>query len=114
MRHVLLGALVAAAVLACRHAGVTRLADAPPKPGNCQLQMFATEAEVGRPFQAVCTIDTEITGSVMNPVSYASVPEVASTQACQCGGDAIIVPKPEPGASQASVMTVKVIRFTGP
>ncbi len=114
MRHAALGVLAAAAVLGCRHAGVTRLADAPPKPGNCQLQMFATEAEVGRPFQALCTIDTEITGSLMNPVNYGSVPEVASTQACQCGGDAIIVPKPGPGASQSSLMTVKVIRFTSP
>jgi len=104
--------LVALAVLGCRHAAITRLADAPAKPGNCQLQLFAAEAEVGRPFQAVCLIDTGLTTSGMWPRTDSTVPTVpqtAATQACECGGDALIVPR----ADATGGTTVKVIRFTG-
>jgi hypothetical protein len=39
-----------------RAAGVTRLTSAPPKPGDCQLQLFDSETAVGRPFEAVCLV----------------------------------------------------------
>ncbi|HUM13085.1 MAG TPA: hypothetical protein VLT82_19205 [Myxococcaceae bacterium] len=105
---------IAALLLAgCRHdAGVTRLASAPPKPAGCQLQLFAAEAEVTRPFEAVCVVDTGYSSTVRRPTSVAEVPETARAQACQCGGDAMITGSSATPEGDARV--VKVIRFTGP
>jgi len=115
MRHgILVGLVSAVALVACRHAAVTRLASAPPKPSGCQLQLFASEAEVGRPFEALCLVDTELTTTLLRPVDPAAVAETARGQACQCGGDALIVTKPDAGTPEGIPMVVKVIRFTGP
>ncbi len=103
-------------LVGCQHdAGVTRLATAPPKPAGCQLQLFATEAEVNRPFEAVCLVDTAFLATMRRPSSVAEVPETARTQACQCGGDALIITGPaDAGAPEGNASVVKVIRFTGP
>ncbi|HVN32341.1 MAG TPA: hypothetical protein VMT45_10160 [Thermoanaerobaculaceae bacterium] len=95
-------------LVGCRHdAGVTRLASAPPKPAGCQLQLFATEVEVKRPFEAVCLVDTGYSSTVRRPTDAAEVPEAARRQACECGGDAMIT-------AADGTAVVKVIRFTGP
>lgn len=52
-RQIRVGLVAAVALVACRHAAVTHLASAPPKPSGCQLQLFASEGEVGRPFEAL-------------------------------------------------------------
>ncbi len=112
MRHLAHGGLLAALALAgCRHAGITRLADAPAKPAGCTLQLFTKESEVGRPFQAVCLVDTETRYTMQRPIDPGAVAETARRQACDCGGDAMIVQTPE---TEGGNLTVKVIRFTGP
>lgn len=101
-------------LVGCRHAGVTRLASAPAKPASCQLQLSATESEVGRPFEAVCLVDTGFSASGRRPVQLSEVAELARSQACQCGGDAIIGGGATAGSAEGEALVVKVIRYTGP
>ena len=114
MRHALwAGVFLAVTLLACRHAGITRLASAPAKPANCMPQLFDSEASVGRPFEAVCLVDTEVKATLRTPVDTNAVAENARRSACDCGGDAMIIPKPD-ASTEGSNLVVKVIRFTGP
>jgi hypothetical protein len=109
-RAFLLGPLGALALLACSHAaGITRLANAPPKPAGCQLELFDSEAAVGRPFEAVCLVDSEVKATLRTPVDRSAVAETARRAACDCGGDAMIVTQ----GAEGSNLVVKVIRFTG-
>lgn len=101
-------------LVGCRHAGVTRLATAPAKPANCQLQLFASESEVGRPFEAVCLVDTGFSATGRRPVQLSEIAELARSQACQCGGDAIIGGGASTGSAEGEALVVKVIRYTGP
>ena len=114
MRHAFRIALcLAVAAVACRHAGITRLADAPPKPAGCTPQLFESEAAVGRPFQAVCLVDTEVKATLRTPVDRSALAENARRSACDCGGDAMIIPAPD-ATPEGTSLVVKVIRFTGP
>ena len=115
MRHALaVGFLAAVAFVGCRHAGITRLANAPPKPAGCMPQLFESEAAVGRPFEAVCLVDTEVKATLRTPVDTSAIAENARRSACDCGGDAMIIPKPDATTPEGSNLVVKVIRFTGP
>ena len=114
MRHAFrLGLCLALAAVACRHAGITRLADAPAKPANCAPQLFESEAAVGRPFEAVCLVDTEVKATLRTPVDTNALAENARRSACDCGGDAMIIPAPA-ATPEGTSLVVKVIRFTGP
>jgi len=101
-------------LVGCRHAGITRLANAPPKPASCQLQLFETESEVTRPFEAVCLVDTGFSATGRRPVQLTEVAELARTQACECGGDAIIGGGASSGTGEGQGLVVKVIRFAAP
>ena len=114
MRHALrIGLVTAVALLACRHAGITKLASAPAKPPDCTPQLFESEAAVGRPFEAVCLVDTEVKATLRTPVDTSAVAENARRSACDCGGDAMIIPKPDATTPEGTNLVVKVIRFTG-
>jgi hypothetical protein len=105
------GIILAVTLIGCRHAGITRLASAPPKPADCTPQLFDSESAVGRPFEAVCLVDTEVKATLRTPVDSKAVAENARRSACDCGGDAMILPGPD--APEGSSLVVKVIRFTG-
>ena len=111
-RELRIACVAALAVLACSHAaGITRLANAPPKPAGCLLQLFDSEGAVGRPFEPVCLVDTEVKATLRTPVDATAVAENARRSACDCGGDGMIVQKP---SAEGDNLVVKVIRFTGP
>jgi hypothetical protein len=115
MRHALrAGLCLTLALIGCRHAGITRLASAPPKPADCTPQLFDSEAAVGRPFEAVCLVDTEVKATLRTPVDTKALAENARRSACDCGGDAMIIPTPDATNPEGASLVVKVIRFTGP
>ena len=102
------GLLAALSLVACTSA-VTTLVKAPSKPVGCTIQVFPNEAAVTRPHEAVCRIDaTKVTPFPETPTD-SNIPADTQGAACECGGDAIVLPAPDAGTSPM----VTVIRYTG-
>jgi hypothetical protein len=107
--------LLPLAMMGCAYGTSSRLAAAPPKPYPCQLQTFATEADVPRRFVAVCSITEHAghgilfdTGSEQDARRDAALRGVRQ-RACACGADAVIMTLP---ASYRSPIDALAIRYT--
>lgn len=103
------GLLAAGALFACTSA-VTTVVKAPPKPAGCTVQIFPNEAAVGRPHETVCLVNTALLTEA--PLSEDNLPDESRRQACECGGDGIVLP-PATDAGRGQSLTVTVIRYTG-
>jgi len=103
------GVLAVGIMFACTSA-VTTVVKAPPKPGGCTVQIFPNEAAVGRPHETVCLVNTALTTD--GALSQDNLPDDSRHQACECGGDAIVLPPVADGGRGQSVV-VTVIRYTG-
>lgn len=113
--------LLAAALTltACGSTGVLHVgtAKAPPKPEGCDIAVFESEEDVGRPFEKLCLIDAKTGSTLYNNRSVSGAMKKVNAAACQCGADAVIVRSVEKkgvsltswGSSKASVLA---IRFT--
>jgi len=99
--------LAAGAVFACTSA-VTTVVKAPPKPGGCTMQIFPNEPAVGRPHETVCLINTALLAAA--PPAEDNLADESRRQACECGGDGIVLPS---GADAGQSVVVTVIRYTG-
>jgi hypothetical protein len=102
------GLLAAVTLVACSSA-VTTLVKAPSKPAACTIQVFPNEAAVTRPHEAVCRINATLMTPFPETPTDANIPADTQRAACECGGDAIVLPAPDAGTSPM----VTVIRYTG-
>ena len=103
----------------CASVGVTRLKEAVPKPDSCALEVFTGEADIKRPFEVVCLLDSRTGTTALHSRSGSTAIELAKPKACQCGADGIIVQAIDTeGMGMAGwgmgKAVVKAIRFTGP
>jgi len=71
--------------------GVTKIAEAPAKPKNCKLDMYASESEVKHPFETVCMLDSKTGTALFDDRTIAGATAQARPQACKCGADAIVI-----------------------
>ncbi len=108
------GLALAITTLGCGHVGVTRLgagSPATPKPGGCKLDVYTSEAEVKRSFEALCLIDA--TRGTANSMEGAI--DWTRDDAWQCGADAVVFMSGSVGGIfHRAEATVKAIRYTGP
>ncbi len=102
------GLLAAMTLVACASA-VTTLVKAPSKPASCTIQVFPDEAAVTRPHEAVCRINTTLLTPFPELPTDANIPDDSRRAACECGGDAIVLPAADAGTAQM----ITVVRFTG-
>lgn len=98
----------------CASVGVTISKSVPPKPKNCNLDVYFSESEIKRPYEVIALIDSK-TGSNLNK-TVAKAIENAKPQACKCGADAILVGQTNTvtvsgGGGYGSAM-LKCIRYT--
>ena len=82
---------------------------APSRGAGCTIQVFPNEAAVTRPHETVCRIDTTLLTPFPETPTDANIPEDTRRAACECGGDAIVLP----AAGIGTIKVVTVIRYTG-
>ncbi len=88
----ILAATGAALLLAgCTTVGVTPVNSTAAKPANCQLDVYASETEINRPFQTACLIDSRTGTTLFHRRDAAAAIDHARKEACGCGADAILV-----------------------
>lgn len=68
----------------CATVGVKRLNSAPLKAEGCDLKVFTSEQEIGRPYELLCLLDAKTAGP------NAEVIDRMRPEACKCGADAIL------------------------
>lgn len=89
------GLLVGAALLAlagCATTGVVRTGSvAAAKPADCSLEIYASRADVPRPFTSVCIVSTESGSTLFSDRSDQGRMEAVREQACACGADAVVI-----------------------
>ena len=87
-----LAASLAALVLAgCGSVGVTPIKPGPAKPKDHPIDIYTSEAEVKRPFEVCCLIDSTTGQGLFTNRSGADAIEKAKATARKQGADALIV-----------------------
>lgn len=87
----------------CASVGVTKLGKgAKAKPEDCDLDVYASPAEVKRPYREVCLLDAQTSSSAFADKTVAGAVDKARPAACECGGDAILI---SDGDTEGSSMT---------
>jgi hypothetical protein len=77
----------------CGSTGVVRMttADVPPKPEDCKLDVYDSEADVKRKFVVLCWIDVETGRTIFHRHSIEAAMDRLRPKACECGADAVIL-----------------------
>lgn len=89
----------------CSSTGYVRVGKStlPAKPEGCQLEVFAAEADVKRPFEKLCLLDAKTGSTLYNDRSPEGAMKRLRKAACICGADAVIITSMErKGVSLAS------------
>lgn len=89
MRQVLYLVLLVAA--GCSNVGVTLIKPGPAKPSDHPIDIYTSEAEVKRPFEACCLIDSQTSNSLFSSKTAAAAINKAKYYARKHGADALIV-----------------------
>lgn len=102
---------------ACGSTGVLKVgnAKAEPRADGCDIAVFESEEDVGRPFEKLCLIDAKTGSTLYNNRSVSGAMKKVNAAACQCGADAVIVRAVEKkgvsltswGSSKASVLAIR-------
>jgi len=121
MKQVLILVAASFTLVGCGSTGVLPVgnASALPKPEGCQVAVFDSEEDVGRPFEKLCIIDAKTGSTLYSNRSVSGAMKRVNAAACQCGADAVIVKAMgKRGVSAwdwgSSKVSVVAIRFTGP
>ena len=85
--------VIALIISGCGSTGVGRMtaSDAPPKPKDCKLDVFASEADIKREFVVLCRIDVETGRMLFHRHSIEATMDRLRPKACTCGADAVII-----------------------
>jgi len=88
-----------------------------PRAPGCSYETYASESEVGRPFETTCILDSRTGTTIFHRHSIEAAMEKVQDDICACGGDAIIIDSTERrGVSLANwgqgSITLRVIRYT--
>ncbi len=75
----------------CASVGVTPVRLVQPKPETCELEIYVSEAEVYRPFEVACLIDSRTGSTGFHTRTAAAAIDIARPAACECGADALLV-----------------------
>jgi hypothetical protein len=75
----------------CSTVGVTKLASAPSKPYDCEIQIVLSEKEAKRSFDTLCMLDARPGAEGKIDRSVAATLETMKKRACDCGADAMIL-----------------------
>ena len=75
----------------CTGVGVTRTKNAPPRPVGSSIDIYYGEAEVKRPYEVVCVIDSHTGSTNFHDRTAANAIEHAKKAAVENGADAIII-----------------------
>lgn len=87
-----LSAAAIAMLAGCASTGVVHVGAArSAKPANCALDVYASRADVTRPFDSVCVVSSESGSTLLNDRSDEGRLRAVSEQACACGADAIVI-----------------------
>ncbi|PMR72079.1 hypothetical protein [Billgrantia endophytica] len=78
-------------VTGCTSVGVTPVNSFSAKPANCQLDIYASEAEIQRPFQTACLINSRTGTTAFHRKNAAAAIDHARSEACGCGADAMLI-----------------------
>jgi hypothetical protein len=106
----------------CGSTGVVRMTtvDMLPKPEDCKLDVYDSEADVKREFVVLCRIDVETGRTLFHRHSIEAAMDRLRPKACECGADAVILldVKKQGALSSFSAgygysnLKVKAIRYT--
>jgi hypothetical protein len=89
------------------------------KPANCALEVYASRADIKRPYRSVCIVSSESGRTLFNDRSDAGRLQAAKEQACACGADAIVIRDMSRSATQLGVgysqsrISVEAISYMG-
>ncbi len=88
-----LGILCVLCLAGCASVGTVPVGDKQvrAKPADCQLDVFGAEADVKRPFEVVCLINSETGTTLFHRHSIEAAMEKLRPKACSCGADAIVI-----------------------
>src|SRR5262245_2472058 len=105
-----------ALALGCASTEVTAIKRAPAKPYGCPLDVYDSEAEVTRPYENLCMIDSTSGRTLFHDRTVRGAIDQARPKACQCGADAVIVVSSQADAHGHTEGTVvlQAIRYTRP
>jgi hypothetical protein len=120
MKQLLL--IVALLMVGCGSTGVVRMttADISPKPKDCNLDVYDSEADVKRKFVVLCRIDAETGRTLFHRHSMEAAMDRMRPKACECGADAVILLDAKKQGAMSSFsagygysnLKVKAIRYT--
>ena len=85
--------VIALIISGCGSTGVVRMtaSDVPPKPKDCKLDVYDSEADVNREFVVLCRIDVETGRTLFHRHSVEAAMDRLRPKACACGADAVII-----------------------
>ena len=114
-------AVVAVQIVGCAELKVVPMKEAESKRKDCSLDVYASSAEIKRPYEVLCLIDSRTGITVLHELLHkntvAAAIKDAKSAACQCGADAIVhyIPKSEEevkASGDRGVATIRAIRYT--
>ena len=92
------------AVTGCASTGVVQTGQTrAAEEADCALNVYASRADIKRPYQSVCIISSESGRTLFNDRSDAGRLQAAREQACACGADAIVIRDMSRSANQIGV-----------
>lgn len=83
---------------------------APERPEDCPLKLYASASEVHQPFETLCLVDYQ--DGMMVDDLYEIADQFVKEKACKCGADALVVKetKAKSGSVSITFLAIRLLR----
>ena len=87
--------LVTCCFLSCATVEVIVLKEYPPKPADCEIDVYMIADDIQKPYEEICILDSRTGTNLLSIKTFEQAIKLAKPKACKCGADAILVTEVE-------------------
>lgn len=78
-------------ITGCAGATITTLKPSTPRPENCEIEVFGSEAEIKREYESLCLVEAQTGTAVFDDRTLGGAIAVAKPKLCECGAEAAVI-----------------------
>jgi hypothetical protein len=78
-------------IASCATVHVNKLKEYPPKPLDCELDVYMIADDIKRPHEEICILESLTGTNLFSKKTFEQAIKLAKPKACECGADAILV-----------------------
>ncbi len=82
---------VGSLIASCATVHVNVLKEYPPKPMDCELDVYMIADDIKRPHEEICILESFTGTNLFSKKTFEQAIKLAKPKACKCGADAILV-----------------------